>query len=128
MAKSKVDMIEEMKLLAEKMSPVTELAKLETSRLLLPAGCEELRADFIRPGYKWLLEIEQLWIAVKKAQSYCDPDVWEMYSALGEEDLIEVKDLKQALHAFRTAVVSRKRPDFYKTTKRATLLRKKDAK
>lgn len=110
--------------LAKKMERVLDLCKLKHSRLAIPEGCENLRADFIRPGYKWMLEVEStVYNAFVAAEKFCSREVWEMYELLGEEDLVEVRDLKKALFNFRTFVISRKRPDFYKITKRAKLLK-----
>lgn len=101
------------------------MVKLEQNRISIPEHCEQLRADFIRPGYKWIRGIEENQFAeVTKARKFCTDEVWEMYELLGEEDLVEVKDLKKALFIFRTAIVSRQRPDFYKLTKRGDLLKK----
>ena len=125
MGRSKVEMLQEMQSLAEKMSGAMKLVKLEETRLAIPEHSDMLRADFIRPGYKWIQKIhDEEYQAVIKAREFCSDDVWEMYEAMGEEDLVEVKDLRKALFAFRMAVVSRKRPNYYKTTKRAKLLAK----
>lgn len=102
-----------------------ELANLEETRLDIPEQSEKLRADFIRPGFKWISEIhDDEYEEVVKARKFCSDDVWEMYSLLGEEDLVEVKDLKKAIFNFRTAIVSRKRPNFYKLSLRRRLLSK----
>ena len=125
MAKSKVEMLDEMKFLAGRMEPAMKLTKLEEIRLIVPEHSEKLRADFIRPGYKWIQAIhDNEFQEVVRARQFCDEDVWEMYEILGEEDLVEVKDLRKALFAFRMAVVSRKRPNYYKVTKRTKLLDK----
>ena len=125
MAKSKVEMLTEMIYISAKIKGVMKQANLEMSRVEIQEHCEKLRADFIRPGYKWLLGIEQgVFTEVVKAKKYCSDDVWEMYSLFGEEDLVEVRDLKKALFNFRTAIVSRKRPNFFKLTIRTALLKK----
>jgi len=107
------------------MRSALKMLKLDDTRLGVAEKSEGLRADFIRPGYHWLRSIyEGEFLEVKKALNFCTEEVWEMYASLGEDDLVEVKDLKRALNTFRIAVVSRSRPDYYKLTKRNLLLKK----
>jgi hypothetical protein len=124
MARSKVEMLAEMTALETEMRSTLTTVKIDENRLSVPEGSEKLRADFIRPGHHWLVALHgNEFKLVQKAREFCTEEVWEMYEILGEDDLVEVRDLRKALNVFRMAVISRKRPDFYKTTKRSKLLK-----
>lgn len=108
----------------EEMRPSLSMVKLEEERLKIVEGSEGLRADFLRPAYHWILQVYgKEFKGVKDARAFCSEETWDMYDLLGEEDLVEVRDFRRALNTFRMAVVSRKRPDYFKVTKRTKLLK-----
>lgn len=105
--------LEIMKLLKE------EGTKIRDNHLVVPEDSNELRADFIRPAYKWIAEIYQNEYAkARRVKGLLSDELWKRYREWGGyEDHREMVLLRKACNALRASLVSQKRPDFYKRTK-----------
>ena len=123
MAHSKESMLEEMRLKGGAiMAMLTEEeVTIKPDHLHIPEDAIELRADFIRPAYYWLGGIyEKEFVEVRRIKKMQPDEMWARYKRWGmSDDYREVTLLKSALHALRTILVSRTRPDFFKKSKRA---------
>lgn len=129
MAHSKVSMLEEMKKRGGEIMAMLLLedAHIKPDHLAIPEHCDELRADFIRPAFYWLGSIyENEYRDVVKFRKQQPDHIWARYKKWGEfEEYREVRLLKEKINVLRAKIVSRDRPDFYKKSKRATLLKAK---
>lgn len=71
----------------------------------------------IKDGLDWIRDIGLILIECIKIRRQCTEEQWAGYktmSGLGTEDLTEVIQMNKALAKLRTALVSKKRPDFFK--------------
>lgn len=126
MARSKAAMLEEMTQLSNMIMTVMleEEVTIKPEQLAFEDECIKLKADYIRPAYKWLIELsEKEFSEVLRVKSLLSAELWQRYRTWGGfEEHREVILLKAALKTLRMAVVSRNRPDFYKRSKRAKKL------
>jgi hypothetical protein len=115
-------MLEEMRLKggAIMTTLIAEDVSIKAEQLLVPEDATDLRADFIRPAHHWLVEVYDTEYAEVRRIKAMQPDaMWARYKNWGGfEEYREVLLLKDALSALRSKIVSRKRPDFYKKSKR----------
>lgn len=128
----KVTMIEEMTTILSAMKVLLDKAGVAADKLLIPEGSAELRADFIRPGYKWLKYVyENEFAAANKVYKLLKPHQWEAYDLMLLMDstpLPEVKRLEKVLRTLKSKVSNNKKPDFFKKGKmKNAIKRRKDS-
>ena len=121
MAHSKAYMISEMRTMGAIIMDLLngEDTKIKPGHLEVPEESEELRADFIRPAYKWILAIyNEEYVEAWRVKSLLPAELWKRYKSWGGfDDHREVVLLRKACNSLRTVLVSQQRPDFYKRTK-----------
>ncbi len=121
MAHSKAYMIDNMMTMGTEIMDLLmkEKITIKENALLIPENSEDLRADFIRPGFKWIMQIyETEYKKVKRVKGLLPEELWTRYRKWGGfDDHREVILLRQSLNELRMMIVSRKRPDFYKKKK-----------
>lgn len=121
MAHSKAYMLAEMNVMGNEIMTLLlkEETKIRKNHLIVPEGSEELRADFIRPAYKWLANIyHNEYAKARRVRGLLSDELWARYKSWGGfDEHREVVLLRKACNDLRTALVSQKRPDFYKRTK-----------
>jgi len=98
---------------------IKEDVTIKHNALVILEDSEKLRADFIRPGFKWISEVYSIeYKKVKRVKGLLSEELWKRYKEWDFfEDHREMILLRQSLNELRTAIVSRKRPDFYKKKK-----------
>jgi hypothetical protein len=118
MSKSKLEMVEDMRITITAMSELFDWAGI-SGALEIPIESENLKADFIRLGYKWLYKtINPLYQHALEIWKLLPRDLWIRYKAWGEfEEHRESRLLNERLLKLRKAVRSKSRPDFFKRGK-----------
>jgi len=118
MSKTKISMVEDMRITLTEMSEIFEWADIEAA-LAAPSRAEELKVGFIRSGYKWLYdivypafkEVMEIWKLLPREQ-------WERYKRWGEfNEHRESRLLDERLLRLRKIVRAKTRPDFFKRGK-----------
>ena len=109
-----------MRIILVEMGPMLHEANIKEGYLQVPEYAEICRSEFIIAAHKWLEDIhEGVYKVVMDVRKLLPETLWNRYKAWGEDfdEHREVKMLKEALVIFRKAIVSRKRPDFFKRGK-----------
>ncbi len=109
-----------MRIILVEMGPMIHEANIKEEYLQVPENAEICRSEFIIAAHKWLEGIhEGAYKAVMAVRKLLPETLWDRYKAWGEDfsEHREVIMLKEALVIFRKAIVSRKRPDFFKRGK-----------
>jgi len=118
MSKTKVELIEDMRITLTEMSEIFEWADIEGA-LAVPERSDELKIDFIRKGFKWLYDI--VYPAFKHAMEIwklLPREQWERYKRWGEfSEHRESRLLEERLLRLRKIVRAKSRPDFFKRGK-----------
>lgn len=122
MGHTKDSMLEEMRLKGGAMmaTMLEEDVSIKVDQLHVPEDATDLRADFIRPAHHWLVQVyAKQYAEVRRIKKMQPDEMWARYKNWGGfEEYREVLLLKDALSTLRSTIVSRKRPDFYKKSKR----------
>jgi hypothetical protein len=121
MAKSKHDMLTQMRLMCTSLTKFHEQLKIKEDTFELPKLelLEPLHVNFIREGFKWIQKIyQEEFLKFNNVWKLVPPEQWARYRYMPDvDDLREVVMLKEATHKLRTKLVSRDRPDFFKKGK-----------
>ena len=129
MAKSKHDMLTQMRLMCRSLTDFYEQLKMKEDTFVLPPldELEILHATFIRDGFKWIQKIyQEEFLKFNNVWKLVPPEQWARYKMMPDmDDLREVIMLKEATFALRTKLVSRDRPDFFKKGKLNGQIKKK---
>jgi len=117
---TKHEMVNHMEYYLRKMKKLLEKSGVPEDYLEIPLEAYSLKADFIRPGFNWLLHIfnnafreaDRIW-----SNNFMTEDVWARMEARGETEMEEVVEFRKALIVLRMTVRTNKRPDFFKKGK-----------
>lgn len=119
---TKAYLLEEMRMICGKIMGllIEEDAQVKPDQLDIPADSDKFKMSFIRDGFNWLSEVftteYQEVIRIKKTQP---EEIWLRYRSWGGfEDHEEVVLLRKAINELRAKVISRKRADYFKKSKR----------
>jgi len=132
MAHSKAHMLDTMNVLVVEILALLENedVKIKPDQLCIPDSAAQLRADFIRPAYHWLVTLEhEEFAAVRSIKKLLPEEIWVKYRTWGGfEDHRECVMLREALANLRQKIVGRDRPDFFKKTLVAKSLKRAEKK
>lgn len=122
MARSKASMLEEIRLKGGAIMSLLmeEDVKIKPEHLLIPKDAIDFKMDFIRPAHAWVVDVFRMeYIEVRRIKKMQPEEMWTRYKSWGGfEEHREVTLLNTALSDLRCRLVSRKRPDFFKKSKR----------
>ena len=120
MARSKKDMLNEMEEMAAGLSVELHHFEKSSKNININYGrCINLKADFIREGYNWIMKINDgIGLKLVKIRGLCTPEQWRNYKMFGEctEQCREVLILREAQDILYKEIRSQQRPKFFKKT------------
>lgn len=121
-----VELIEEMRKLIDSMQVVFNEAGIKEDYINLPELVEHFDLNIIQNAYTWITSIYNgVFREVKGIKILLPEEMWERYRAWGGfGDHREVVLLNAALQKFRKEVVTVHRPDLFKKTKTASIIKK----
>lgn len=123
MGQSKASLLEEMRNMCVDIKTVlvVEDVAIKASHLHVPEDGDEYLMTFVREGYVWLLGVYTTEYAAYIETKTLLPDIlWKRYKEWGGfEEHREVVRLTADLKNLRSSLISRKRADFFKKSKRS---------
>lgn len=118
---TKVDMVEQIQYMKNKMDLMIQRTGLTRNIFLIHESSGQFPMAFIRPGYKWIKAIFDIeFQAAQNIRKQVSEEQWDSYkkmAGMGTEELTEVIEMNKALVRLRMAVSCKTRPDFFKRSK-----------
>ena len=122
----KQEMIDRMYEIEGAMRPALTRSRVNPTVGVVPKVATSAPAPVVREAYRWLVRIfDTEYKAYAQIRMLLPEEIWDRYDCWGDfDDHREVILLKKAGVALRAAIVSQKRPDFFKKGKLDDIIKK----